>query len=129
MYSPPKIRGILLAIGALCFTTGQIACSIGFNVVITTDPFNYRKCCYSQFAMLGIFVPALLLAPESPWFLCRKGKIEQCKKVLAKLNGHIADHDIELEYQWLAGEIQKEREENEQSTWRDYLRCLKGTDG
>lgn len=63
---PVRIRGSLLAMYSLFFGLGQLACSIGLQIVNVSTPFGYRNAFYSEFVLLGLFVPALVFAPESP---------------------------------------------------------------
>lgn len=59
-----KIRGALLAMYSVAFGLGQLAGAIGLQTIALD--MSYRKVFYSEFVFLGLFLPALLFAPESP---------------------------------------------------------------
>jgi len=65
-FRPIRIRGVLLSFYSLCFAIGQLVASIALNVIIEEVPLAYRNAFYSEFVLLGLMVPALVFAPESP---------------------------------------------------------------
>ncbi|KAH8510945.1 hypothetical protein H0E87_008466 [Populus deltoides] len=102
--SPAKIRGALVSTNGFLITGGQFL-SYLINLAFTKAPGTWRW-------MLGIAgVPALLqfslmlLLPESPRWLFRKGREEEAKAILGKI--YPAD-DVETEIQDLKESIDKE---------------------
>ncbi|WVR06137.1 hypothetical protein IAU60_003167 [Kwoniella sp. DSM 27419] len=67
--SPTRIRGALLSMYSLAFGIGQLAASVGLQVIATHD--NFRQIFYAEFVFVGLFLPALLIAPESHGSGCR----------------------------------------------------------
>jgi hypothetical protein len=45
---------------------GQMLGNITLNLVNKYQPMNYRIVFYTQFVFLALFLPTLILAPESP---------------------------------------------------------------
>ncbi|KAH6724133.1 maltose permease [Leptodontidium sp. 2 PMI_412] len=121
--SPVSLRGITTAGINLGIVVGQLlsnAAVKGFGE--RTDRWAYR----APFALQLIFVAFLLgglpFAPESPWYLVRKGKLEEAAKSCAKLYPHEADIDARVASikQLVDIEIQEDK-----GTWLD---CFRGTD-
>ncbi|KIJ63765.1 hypothetical protein HYDPIDRAFT_175817 [Hydnomerulius pinastri MD-312] len=86
-----------------------------------TDVYAYRI----PFAFQWIF-PVLLLAglpfaPESPWWLVRKGRNDDARKVLARLGGAAAD--VKLQVQQIQETIELE---DSYAATATYLDCFKG---
>ncbi|KAH7419235.1 maltose permease [Cadophora sp. MPI-SDFR-AT-0126] len=121
--SPVSLRGITTAGINLGIVVGQLlsnAAVKGFGE--RTDRWAYR----APFALQLLFVVFLLgglpFAPESPWYLVRKGKLEEAAKSCAKLYPHEADIDAKVASikQLVDIEIQEDK-----GTWMD---CFRGTD-
>ena len=76
---------------SLFFGLGQLACSVGLQIVNVSTPFGYRNAFYSEFVLLGLFVPALVFAPESPcesmpeWCRSRIRRLKSLLRVLARV--------------------------------------------
>ncbi|XP_057429767.1 probable inositol transporter 2 [Lotus japonicus] len=82
--SPTRVRGALVSLNGFLITGGQFL-SYVINLAFTSAPGTWRW-------MLGVAaVPALtqiilmLMLPESPRWLFRKGKEEQAKEILRKI--------------------------------------------
>ncbi|KAJ7968972.1 Inositol transporter like [Quillaja saponaria] len=106
--SPTKIRGALVSTNGFLITGGQFL-SYLINLAFTKAPGTWRW-------MLGIAgVPALvqciliLLLPESPRWLFRKGREEEAKAIIRKI---YPAHEAESEIQALKESIEIELQEN-----------------
>ncbi|KDP38001.1 hypothetical protein JCGZ_04644 [Jatropha curcas] len=102
--SPAKIRGALVSTNGFLITGGQFL-SYLINLAFTKAPETWRW-------MLGVAgVPALLqfilmlLLPESPRWLYRKGREEEAKAILRKI---YPAEDVETEIRDLKESIDKE---------------------
>lgn len=106
--SPAKIRGALVSTNAILITGGQLV-SYLINLAFTKAPGTWRW-------MLGIAgVPALvqfilmMLLPESPRWLYRKGREEEAKKILQRI---YSEQEVEAEVEALKESVEQEIEEN-----------------
>jgi hypothetical protein len=63
--SLPQYRGALLSWYAISMAIGQFIVAIA-NQIVASTPGNYRRVFYSEFVMLGLWLPCLLWCPESP---------------------------------------------------------------
>lgn len=85
-YCNIKIRGILEAYMNLAYVIGQFLVSgVTYAVVDRPDASAYRIPFAIQWIWPGIILIGLPFAPESPWWLVRKGRIDDAKKSLQKL--------------------------------------------
>jgi hypothetical protein len=71
---------------SLFFGLGQLACSVGLQIVNVSTPYGYRNAFYSEFVLLGLFLPALVFAPESPCKSWRCAQFNVCIDVLIPLS-------------------------------------------
>ncbi|KAJ9121876.1 hypothetical protein QFC24_004458 [Naganishia onofrii] len=124
--APTPIRGALLAMYSLCFAVGQLSASIALQIIATTSPLNYKLAFYSEFVFLGMFIPALIFAPESPWFYTRRGNEIKAKSSLQKLNGSIPGYDVDHAYGIMLEVIRQEDELHRDSFWQQTIDCFKG---
>ncbi|CAK7350180.1 unnamed protein product [Dovyalis caffra] len=118
--SPAKIRGALVSTNGFLITGGQFL-SYLVNLAFTKAPGTWRW-------MLGVAgLPALLqfilmlLLPESPRWLFRKGREEQAKAILRKI--YPAD-DVETEIQDLKESVDKELQEEGSSEKINFIKLL-----
>jgi MFS family permease len=95
--SPVVFRGIATAGVNLGIAIGQLVS----NGVIKafgerTDHWAWRGALATQGIFIVILAAGLPFAPETPWYLVRKGKIEEAKKSLIQLYGSGVDIDAKL---------------------------------
>lgn len=84
---------------------------------------SYRIPFALQWAWPAFLIPILLFAPESPWHLVRKGRIDEAERSLNRLVKKSANIDTKAT---LASIIRTNSLEEELSTGTSYLDCLKG---
>ena len=140
----PKMRGVHLSAFSLAYAIGGGACAIALEVIqqvscrrVTTDaglltdsqtaPLEYRRAFYSQFAILGLWLPILVWLPESPAWLCKKGRHEQAQKSLRRLIGSVDGYDWDREYAVLKQEIDASLILTQKSSKLGFVACFKGT--
>lgn len=124
-HRPARIRGALLSSYSLFFGVGQIIGSVALNII--ADQNQYRTVFYSEFAFLGLFLPALLFAPESPWWAIRRGKKDLAKQQMRRLYSNVPSYDVEKEYLVLEALIAGEDGATAASNWKQYAECFKGS--
>ncbi|KAH9748017.1 putative inositol transporter 2 [Citrus sinensis] len=119
--SPAKIRGALVSTNGFLITSGQFL-SYLINLAFTRAPGTWRW-------MLGVAgIPALLqfilmlLLPESPRWLYRKGREEEAQAILRKV---YPAHEVETEIRDLKESVDKEIEEEGSSEKINLVKLLK----
>ncbi|KAJ5761282.1 hypothetical protein N7520_008438 [Penicillium odoratum] len=123
---PVRLRGYMTTFINLCFVTGQL---IGSGVVkafsTRTDEWSYRLPLAIQWAWPLPIMVFTLFAPNSPWCLVRRGRIEDAKKSLQRLTSSTCGVPIDIDH-----EISMIQATNEQemysNTGTGYMDCFKG---
>ncbi|CAG9945873.1 unnamed protein product [Clonostachys rosea f. rosea IK726] len=123
--APTVLRGISTAGVNLGIAIGQLISNgvvKGFGE--REDRWAYRGPFAVQLFFVVILGLGLPFTPETPWYLVRRGKIEEAKKSLRKLYGESADIDAKV-----AGLERTIAEEAAfQSETPSMLQCFKGVD-
>lgn len=118
---PVALRGILTSYINLCFVIGQL---IANGIIAGTSQLDTHWAYSAPFAAQWVW-PLIILAgipwaPESPWWLVRKGRLEDAEKALRSLAS--AGVDVKPT---LAMIIETDRLEFEMETGTTYLDCFK----
>ncbi|KAJ8762053.1 hypothetical protein K2173_006655 [Erythroxylum novogranatense] len=118
--SPAKIRGALVSTNGFLITGGQFL-SYLINLAFTKAPGTWRW-------MLGVAgIPALvqfflmLILPESPRWLFRKGREEEAKAIMRKI---YPEDEVETEIQDLKASVDKEIEEEGNSEKINFVKLV-----
>lgn len=121
--APVSLRGIVTSGTNLGICIGQLlsnAAIKGFGD--RTDRWAFR----GPFALQWVFVVILLFglpwAPESPWYLVRKGNTEQAKRSLVQLYGKHVDVASKL-----AIIVKTIHEDEEETTSTRWIECFQNT--
>ena len=75
---------------------------------------------------LPLFI-GIWFAPESPWWLVRKGRIEDAKKSLQRLTSPDRETDFDAD-ETIAMMVHTTALEEKMTAGTSYLDCFKGTD-
>ncbi|MBA0731637.1 hypothetical protein E1A91_D05G158900v1 [Gossypium mustelinum] len=119
--SPAKIRGALVSTNGFLITGGQFL-SYLINLAFTKAPGTWRWMVgVAGFPALLQFILMLLL-PESPRWLYRKGREEAAKVILRKI---YPAHEVEQEIQDLKESVEAEIKEEGSSEKMNIIKLLK----
>ena len=118
---PTALRGVLTAYINLCFVMGQL---IANGVIAGTSQLDNHWAYSAPFAVQWlwplIILAGLPFAPESPWWLVRKGRFEDAEQALRRLAAPHVDVKPTL-----AMIIETDRLEVEMETGTTYWDCFK----
>jgi MFS transporter, SP family, general alpha glucoside:H+ symporter len=117
------IRAYLTAYVNLCWCIGQfISAGVLKGLVDVDSQWSYRV----PFAIQWIWpIPlaiAAFLAPESPWYLVRKGRLEDAKKSLSRLSQPEHHHELDSSVALMVHTNKLEISEREGVTYYDAFR-------
>ncbi|KIV79738.1 hypothetical protein PV11_07283 [Exophiala sideris] len=122
---PLALRGILNAGMNLAYVIGQfVASGVGKGVATRTDQWAYRIPFAVQWTWIPILAIGLYFAPESPWWLVRKGRVEEAEVVLRRLAKESPKVDIRATLANIQATTLHEIEVEKDTT---YLECFRGS--
>lgn len=91
---PLALRVYLTSWTNMCFIIGQlIASGVLATLVTRQDEWAFRIPFAIQWIWPAFLIPLLCFAPESPWHLVRKGRLEEAERSLRRLESKNADVD------------------------------------
>jgi MFS transporter, SP family, general alpha glucoside:H+ symporter len=125
--TPLALRGYLTAYVNLCWCIGQfISAGVLKGLVNRPDDWSWRIPLAVQWFWPPLLFVAVLLAPESPWYLVRRGKLESAKKSLMRLSEpeHNVDYDATI-----ALMVHTDGIEKEERAGITYWDAFRGTNG
>ncbi|KAK0765848.1 hypothetical protein N5P37_001788 [Trichoderma harzianum] len=111
---PLALRGYLTSFVNICWVIGQfVAAGVLQGLVNNNTVWSFRIPFAIQWAWpIPLFILALL-APDSPWWLVRKGRLADAEKSIRKLSSGLTDTQVKQKLAMMA-----------ESSYRD---CFKGT--
>ncbi|KAI1494511.1 general substrate transporter [Biscogniauxia mediterranea] len=119
---PMALRGYLTSYTNLCFVTGQL---LGNGVTAGTATLSNHWAYSIPFALQWFWVlvilPGVFFIPESPWWLVRKGRVEEARDALRRLASKKVNIDATL-----AVISETDRLELEMEAGSTYLDTIKG---
>lgn len=123
---PTNLRGYLTIYVNMCWAIGQlIASGVLYGLVDRPDQWSYRI----PFALQWIWPLPLMvicwLAPESPWYLVRRDRLEDAKRSIRRLGGSKTEEQINGQ---LAMMVHTTKMEAEIEAGTTYMDCLKVVD-
>ncbi|KAL7419465.1 hypothetical protein Q5752_006303 [Cryptotrichosporon argae] len=125
---PVALRGYLTCYVNCCWGMGQL---IGIGVIKSmlgrSDEWAYRIPYAIQWIWPVPLLVAVAFAPESPWWLVRKGRYDDAKHALLRLTSQNRETDFDADE---TIDMMKHTTalENEITAGASYLDCFKGTD-
>ncbi|KAI0809740.1 sugar porter family MFS transporter [Xylaria sp. FL0064] len=118
---PMALRGFLTSYTNLCFVTGQL---LGNCVTAGTATLKNHWAYSIPFALqwfwVLIIIPGVFFIPESPWWLVRKGRVEEARDSLRRLASKKVNVDATLAV--IAETDRLELEMEAGSTYRDTIK-------
>ncbi|KAE8373562.1 general substrate transporter [Aspergillus bertholletiae] len=125
---PVALRGYLTTYVNFCWGLGQL---IGIGVIMgminRTDEWAYRIPYGLQWMWPGPLLIGIFLAPESPWWLVRKGKTQEAKRALQRLTSVKRDTDFDPD-ETISMMVHTTALEAKITRGASYFDCFKGTD-
>ncbi|KAL2215171.1 putative transporter [Thermoascus aurantiacus ATCC 26904] len=125
---PVALRGYLTTYVNFCWGLGQL---IGIGVIKSMlkrdDEWAYRIPYALQWMWPVPLFIGIFLAPESPWWLVRKGRIEDAKRALLRLTSLNRETDFDAD-ETIAMMVHTTALEEKITRGASYLDCFKGTD-
>lgn len=125
---PVAMRHVLTTYVNLCWVIGQLISAGVLRAMLSrTDEWGYRI----PFALQWLWPPLIILgcifAPESPWWLVRKGRHAQAERSLRRLAKKEGFTDDDLRRQ-MALMIHTNEMEKQVKVGTSYFDCFKGTE-
>lgn len=126
---PTQLRAYLTTYVNLCWVMGQlIGSGVLRSLVDNNTQWSYRIPFAVQWVWPVPIIIGVLLAPESPWWLIRRGRPEDAKKALQRLTStKNADASFNVD-DTLSMMITTNELEMAAESGTGYLDCFKGTD-
>jgi len=125
---PVALRGYLTTYVNFCWGLGQV---IGIGVIKSmlgrTDEWAYRIPYALQWMWPVPLLIGVLLAPESPWWLVRKGRTEDAKKSLLRLTSLNRETNFDAD-ETIAMMVHTTALEEKITKGATYWDCFRGTD-
>ncbi|KAI1408344.1 putative MFS alpha-glucoside transporter [Hypoxylon sp. FL1857] len=125
---PVALRGYLTTYVNFCWGIGQM---IGIGVIMgnlwRTDEWAYRIPYALQWMWPVPLIIGILFAPESPWWLVRKGRLEDAKCSLLRLTSLDRETDFDAD-ETVAMMVHTSALEQKITEGASYLDCFKGVD-
>ena len=87
-------------------------------------PYDYKKPLYVVWGLSFIMLVCIIFIPESPWFLARHDRKEDCIKVLKRLYGTVEGYDADEEYGIIQRTLAHERfmlSQQSSASWKDLF--------
>lgn len=120
---PMAIRGHLTSYVNLCFVMGQLLAN---GVTAGTSKLDNHWAYSLPFALqwfwCAVIIPGMFFVPESPWWLVRKGRIDDAEASLRRLASEKVNVSATL-----AAIMETDRLERELETGSTYWDCFRGT--
>lgn len=121
---PLQLRVYMTSYTNMCWIIGQlIAGGVLRGLVTREDSWGYRIPFAIQWVWPIILVPAVYLAPESPWFLVRRDRPEEAENAIRRLQSASSRQDPK---KMLAAIIYTNELEQQLSVGTTYWDCFKG---
>ncbi|ORY35933.1 general substrate transporter [Naematelia encephala] len=121
----PQMRGSILAAFSFSWQIGSLTSAVGLQVLEQSNPLAFRRIFYSEFVIVGIWMIALVLLPESPVWLAMKDRDDKGKKALKWLVGNVQGYDLDHEWAVIRSEVADSRKISTKQGSNDWVALFK----
>ncbi|KAF8471318.1 general substrate transporter [Kalaharituber pfeilii] len=122
--SPKWIRGAIVGAYQLAITIGLfLAACVNQATHARQDSGSYRIPIAVQFAWALILIGGMLILPETPRYLIKRGKYDEAAQAMSRLRRLPVDHPVLLEE---LNEIKANHEFETQMAQGGYIDCIRG---
>ncbi|KAK5022395.1 hypothetical protein LTS07_010055 [Exophiala sideris] len=125
---PVALRGYLTTYVNFCWGLGQV---VGIGVIKSMlpsdDQWSYRIPYALQWMWPVPLLIGIFFAPESPWWLVRRGRLDDAKRALLRLTSLNRETDFDAD-ETIAMMVHTTALEEKITRGASYLDCFKGTD-
>ena len=126
---PVKLRGYMTVYVNLCWAMGQfIAAGVLRGCLNITNHWAYQIPFAVQWAWPLPIMVLTFFAPESPWYLVRKDRLDEAKQSIKRLGGKKSSDQINGTLAMMVHTARLESEMESQRSGTSYLDCFKGVD-
>ncbi len=123
--TPVVLRGFLETFVVLCWGIGQlISYGVLDGLTGNTTEWGWRIPFAVQWVWPVMIIPLMLFAPESPWWLVRKGRIQEAEHALARLSS--TSIDPAQIHNAVALMVETTELERSMTEGASYLDCFRG---
>lgn len=123
---PVVLRGYLTTYVCLCWIMGQfVAAGVTYRCESLTTIWAYKIPFAVQWAWPVPLFVLICFAPESPWWLVRRGRLSEAERTMTKLLTKDAQHRAPACVAMMVHTVQ---EEQKAAVGTSYLDCFRGTD-
>ena len=126
--APIRIRGGLLIAYPFWFIVGVFFAPVALKTMADADSNEFRTPFLIQWGLIGLMIIIFLVLPESPAWLAAKGKEDNAKKQLRKINGRVPGYDVDHAYHLLAMTVEHEKALAADMRREKFYHVFRGTD-
>ncbi|KAF2016809.1 general substrate transporter [Aaosphaeria arxii CBS 175.79] len=121
---PSCLRPYLTSCYSLSWAFGQLLNAVVFRGTLTLpSPWTYRVPFALQWFWPVLIIGGIYLAPESPWWLVRQGRVEEAEAIVANLTTDDLDIEVKKIVALMAFTTEHERSVHDGTS---YIACFKG---
>lgn len=125
---PIQLRGYLTSYCNMCWVMGGLLAAAvinGYTNIHQDEVKGYLLAWCLQWIWPPIVIFGMIFAPESPWWLVRKGRLQDAEKAVRRLQAYDKD---DLARKTVAMMVRTNQLEMEMAGGTSFVQCFKGVD-